>query len=162
MDMLDILQPSDTLQKRDRNLSGDIQRVETREVVPHVPISNPTTARASSLRSNTTVPSMAHRAIGATILQIWEGTVSQCLPDSIVAILRDKSGGLPDHTATISREWIHEQDYDLVEMGAVFYLTLFKEKQRGSLSNKEELRFRRTPNWSAKNLAKLKELAAEL
>ena len=54
------------------------------------------------------------------------------------------------------------RDRDLVEPGAVFYLTLFKRTKHGSIENTQELRFRRLPAWTRQQVARVHEDAARL
>lgn len=97
-------------------------------------------------------------------IQIWEGEILAIDEEhaTIDARLRSKMGVLPDHDVKISREWVHEQDDDLVRIGAVFYLTLYKSRRRGSLQNAQEIKFRRTPAWSDHQVAKIRATAQEL
>ncbi len=106
------------------------------------------------------------RAIRAdsTPLQIWEGTVIEVDHKASVmhVELNAKIGQIPRHTGEIDLEWVTEQDKDLVNPGAVFYLTLYKRTERGSIQNSQELRFRRRPSWSAEQLDQIDKDAAKL
>lgn len=97
-------------------------------------------------------------------LQIWEGTVLQIDKDAGVmrVMLVATKGNVPRHTTDIDLEWVSEQDEDLVQPGAVFYLTLFKRTKRGSIENSQELRFRRRPSWSKTQLVQVEKGASEL
>lgn len=90
-------------------------------------------------------------------LQTWEGRVLYVDHEqkAMDVMLVDKSGRLPDHNARMSLEWVTDQDQELVKQGAIFYLMLYKEKNRGSLKNSQELRFRRLPNWSRSQITKI-------
>jgi hypothetical protein len=94
-------------------------------------------------------------------IQIWEGVVLSVDSDKPImyARLTAKMGDIPDHTAAISFEWIHDQDRELVKSGAVFYLTLFRKRSRGSVQNSQEIRFRRVPNWSSADVHRLQGAA---
>lgn len=83
-------------------------------------------------------------------IQTFEGEVTDIAEDkkSMDVILRDKSGGLANHSANIELKWVPEQDRDLVKTGAIFYLILYKETNRRTVRNAEEIRFRRLPNWT--------------
>lgn len=126
------------------------------------------TGTAEALEVLTPLPEIAlDRGVPSsdtTPIQIWEGEVLSFDPKSgdIDARLRAKFSPLPDHDATISAEWIHDQDRELVKPGAVFYITLYRSRQRGSLKNSQEIRFRRTPAWSNLQLARVDEAAAAL
>jgi hypothetical protein len=66
------------------------------------------------------------------------------------------------HSADISLEWVSDQDRNLVTSGAVFYLTLYKRTNRGSIQNSQELRFRRKPSWSATQVKNIESKATEI
>lgn len=95
-------------------------------------------------------------------IQIWEGTVIDvdCKAGTIEAMLDAKLGSLPRHAATIAFDWIPAQDYPLVAPGAVFYLTLYRETERSSIRNAQEIRFRRLPSWSKAHLKRISNDAA--
>ena len=97
-------------------------------------------------------------------IQIWEGTVESVDYDaSVMHVLLDaKWGQIPQHTADIELQWVPDQDLDLLRPGAVFYLTLFKRTNRGSIENSQELRFRRLPSWSRAQIKKIEEDAVSL
>lgn len=91
-------------------------------------------------------------------IQIWEGKVLNVEPGRKVmsVLLNAKIGDIARHTATIDLEWVSDQDRDLVIPGAVFYLTLYKRTKRGgSIENSQELRFRRLPSWTQKDLDRI-------
>lgn len=94
----------------------------------------------------------------ASPLQIWEGTVLHVNEEerSMEVSLSAQMTPLPEHTAEIDLEWVSPQDLDLVKPGAVFYLTLFKRTKRGSIENSQELRFRRVPNWTRRQLQEVR------
>lgn len=97
-------------------------------------------------------------------LQIWEGTVKSVNHDDSVmsVILEPKMTQGNRHSADISLEWVSDQDRNLVTSGAVFYLTLYKRTNRGSIQNSQELRFRRKPSWSATQVKNIESKATEL
>lgn len=103
-------------------------------------------------------------SVDATPLQIWEGTVLEVDDTAQVmhVLLDAKMGDVPRHTGDIDLEWVAEQDRDLVQPGAVFYLTLFKRTTRGSVQNSQELRFRRRPAWSPAQIKQVERDAAML
>lgn len=90
----------------------------------------------------------------AAVNQIWEGTVlSVDMTQRIMSVkLHDRGNILEDHYAEISLEWVVDQDLDLVSPGAVFYWTIYKEIKRSTISNSEEIRFRRLPNWTKRQI----------
>ena len=93
----------------------------------------------------------------ATVVQIWEGVVTSVdlAKNSMGVRLSDVAGILEAHTAIIDLQWVVEQDRGLLQPGAVFYWTMYKETKRGSISSSQEIRFRRLPNWSKAMLQKL-------
>lgn len=114
-----------------------------------IPKSSPTLDREQ--HRNVTYPSRPKSA-AATVLQIWEGRVDSVddNTEEMVAQLVDKTGTSDAHVATISLEWVAQQDRELVKPGAVFYLTQSKYIRNGTVKNEQELRFRRLPNWTAR------------
>lgn len=159
----------------------------TRQVTVHVPLPAPprpwsaTTyvtqsyARVSTgpvsmrrLERIETTAALAGRQpdIGAdsAVLEIWEGTVQQVdRPAGVMqVVLNAKTSSLPPHTAQIELQWVAEQDLDLVQPGAVFYLTLYKQTRHGSIRNAQELRFRRRPGWSIQQLEQISRDAKTL
>lgn len=98
----------------------------------------------------------------AAVIHVWEGVVLSVDDGAMVVKLEDRSGNLPPHQAEISLEWVVDQDKDLVQPGAVFYWSIFKETRRGSIRNAEEIRFRRLPSWSKAQIAKIAQDAQML
>lgn len=100
----------------------------------------------------------------AAPIQTFEGRVINVVKDQYMdVILMDKTGGMPDHEASIELQWVSDQDKDLVKRGAIFYLSLYKQRsQSGSIRNSEEIRFRRLPSWSQNSIDKIKIRAEEL
>jgi hypothetical protein len=98
----------------------------------------------------------------AVPIQIWEGCVQSVniAEGTMKASLTAKMGVIPEHVGTIDLQWVPDQDSDLVKLGAVFYLTLFKRvKKGGSIENSQSIQFRRRPNWSKSQLVKINEQA---
>ena len=100
----------------------------------------------------------------ASVIHIWEGIVrSVDLARNVMTVkLVDRSGLTVEHSADIDLQWVTPQDYELLKEGAVFYWTLFKETKRGSISNSQEIRFRRLPSWNRTQLATVWREAGEL
>jgi hypothetical protein len=100
----------------------------------------------------------------STPLQIWEGTVLSVKRETneMEVNLDPKMGEIGRHTMDISLNWVGDQDKDLVRPGAVFYLTVFKRTKRSGIENSQEVRFRRRPAWSAKQIKEIDEAAAKL
>ena len=120
--------------------------------LPHV-----VTTAALASKSNRVV-------VDSAVLQIWEGVVKQVdrKAAAMDVLLTAKMGSERPQTAEIGLEWVAEQDMDLVQPGAVFYLTLYKRTEKGSVQNSQELRFRRRPAWNRKQVAAIRSEADEL
>lgn len=97
----------------------------------------------------------------STPLQVWEGVVKEVDRDAqtMRVVLTPRMFIDESHTADIELQWVTEQDQDLVRPGAVFYLTLFKRTSRGSISNSQELRFRRLPSWTKSQIGEIDKQA---
>lgn len=111
------------------------------------------------------VVSTAAVSADAAVIQVWEGTVLSVdrTSQSMVAKLHAKLGVIPDHTGEIDFEWVADQDADLISPGAVFYLTLYKKRKKGgTVENSQELRFRRRPSWSRRQVSSLDAVAERL
>lgn len=123
-------------------------QIPLRQVVPPVVLSN----RRSVNGAN------------AAVIQVWEGKVLSVDPERGVmeTTLEAKVGSVPPHAAEIDLQWVSDQDRDLVEPGAIFYLSLFKRTKHGSIENTQELRFRRLPAWTRKQVAEVHEDAARM
>ena len=95
--------------------------------------------------------------IDAAVIQLWEGRVLDVdrQHDLMTVLLTAKKSQIPEHTAEIELQWVSEQDRDLVVPGAVFYLTLYKQTRHGSITNSQELRFRRRPSWTKQQIQRI-------
>lgn len=99
----------------------------------------------------------------ASVIQIWECTVLEVDEQTIRSQLHAKMGAVDDHVADIDLEWVSPQDLDLVQPGAVFYLTLSRKLTRSrSIVNSQELRFRRLPAWNRQDSKKIRQIGADL
>lgn len=100
----------------------------------------------------------------AKVIHIWEGIVlSVDWARQVMTVkLVDRSGLIVEHSADIDLEWVSPQDHVLLKAGAVFYWTLFKETKRGSISNSQEIRFRKLPSWNKSQLKEMWDEADEL
>ena len=85
-----------------------------------------------------------------SIIHLWEGRVLSVDTkyNYMNVLLVSETDNMEDHKATISLEWVADQDLDLVIPGGVFYLIMYKEKYRGTIKNSQELLFKRLPKWS--------------
>ena len=97
------------------------------------------------------------------VLQKWEGVVTKLEGDSFIAHLKDLSFDSEDEEAEFPTEEISDGDRELLAPGAVFYWcigywkTVFGQRIRAS-----EIRFRRLPAWSSRELSKAHKDAEEL
>ena len=96
-------------------------------------------------------------------IEIWEGVVTGIEGDNFSATIRAKmNSSIPDHVMDIDLISVQPQDRDLVNLGSVFYLTMYRETTGNTVKNVEEIRFRRKPDWTPLMIAKMKSLAAAL
>jgi len=97
-------------------------------------------------------------------IEVFEGTVRSVdrVAEMMYVTLASKTREVTDHAADISFTWVNPQDLDLIAPGAVFYLSLYKERRSGTIRNTEELRFRRMPTWTRTQIARVKEDADRL
>lgn len=95
----------------------------------------------------------------AAVIQIWEGVVTYVDDVSKVMTVKltDRQGLVPEHTADVGLDWVVEQDLDLVRPGAVFYWTIYKETKKSTIKHSQEIRFRRLPDWTEKQISSIKE-----
>lgn len=100
----------------------------------------------------------------AAPLEIWEGTVSNVDFENkfIEVVLKSKTHSCVEHSAEIDFDKVSPQDRDLMRPGAVFYLSFYEERIRGTMRYMNELRFRRLPHWSATQIARVKADAEKL
>lgn len=97
-------------------------------------------------------------------IEVFEGTVRSVdrAAELMYVTLTSKTRDVSDHAADISFAWVNPQDLDLIAPGAVFYLSLYKERRGGTIRNTEELRFRRMPAWTRAQIARVREEADRL
>lgn len=96
-------------------------------------------------------------------IEIWEGVVSELMPNAIAVVLRAKlNKAIPDHAMEIDISEVQPQDLDLVVPGAVFYLTMYRETTRRTVKNVQEIRFRREPTWTRAMVSRMSQMADEI
>jgi hypothetical protein len=102
--------------------------------------------------------------VHAAPIEVWEGEVRSIDERKNVMQVRltPKLSKAEQHTGEIDLEWVAEQDRDLLKPGAVFYWTLYKETRRGTVINAQSLRFRRLPNWSRRQIQRVREESKDL
>jgi hypothetical protein len=97
------------------------------------------------------------------LMQKWEGVVTQIGDDSFLATLRDISAGGEDEEAEIFTEEISPADMSLLGKGAVFYWCIgYRDTLTGQRIRASEIRFRRLPAWSKRELDAAQKEAEEL
>jgi hypothetical protein len=94
-------------------------------------------------------------------LQMWEGTVIEVHDQEFTAVLRDLTD--PDHdeeNATFPIEQLAEDDLPLLKPGHVFYWHVGYRTERGTKQTFTEIRFRRLPTWSERDVERIVQRAA--
>jgi hypothetical protein len=83
-----------------------------------------------------------------TSLQKWEGVVVNVHDNSFEARLIDLTANTPEETAEIPLEEVSEDDFSLIEEGAVFYWNIgYRKMISGQRERVTFIRFRRLPLW---------------
>lgn len=96
------------------------------------------------------------------VLQKWEGTVIEVLPDSLTARLTDLTQNGPEEEAEFSLDEIDESDMDLLKPGAVFYWNIGYADSPSGRARVSIIRFRRLPIWRAEDLERARQDAERL
>lgn len=92
------------------------------------------------------------------LLQKWEGVVTDVGDETFVAELITISGDEEDMIAEIYLKNVHEDDRELVEPGAIFYWSIgYLRTAQGTTKRKSDIRFRRLPRWTRRQLKKYQE-----
>jgi hypothetical protein len=95
--------------------------------------------------------------------QLWEGTVTQVLKQSFVAILKDKTQNKnPEEQVTFDYSEISDEDRELIKPGSSFYWTIGSERISGQLKNVSIVQFRRLPVWTRSALANAESRAQKV
>lgn len=88
-------------------------------------------------------------------IQKWEGIVEEIFEDHFVARLYDLTADISDtiEEADIQIDDVNLSDRVLIEEGAIFYLTLGKERHKsGRIQKVSRIRFKRVPPMSEEDL----------
>lgn len=98
------------------------------------------------------------------VLQQWEGVVTDVTNDSFFADLQDLSdSSQPLEVVEIPLEEVPEDDRPLLVEGAVFYWSIGHETSAGGqLRRMSEIRLRRMPRWTKRDIQKVTKRAEEL
>jgi hypothetical protein len=98
------------------------------------------------------------RAPRAQVLTRMAGTVQRVNSDSFIAILQDQDNpGAPAESAEFDKAILTESDERLLAEGAVFYFNVgYRTDEKGTRSAFSEVRFRRLPEWTAKDIESIR------
>lgn len=86
-------------------------------------------------------------------LQKWEGVVLAIEQDSFLARLLDLSQGTSEEEGEFSIDDVSEEDRLLLKPGAIFYWNIgYHDSRTGQRRKVSEIRFRRLPAWTAREI----------
>lgn len=104
------------------------------------------------------------RTFRQVILHHWECTVERVGSSSFVATLRSlKSGDDSEKEAELPIEEISDDDRELLSEGAIFYWVIgYETSPRGTRQRISQIKFRRLPAWTRRELAAAGEEANRL
>lgn len=95
-------------------------------------------------------------------IQKWEGHVTEVGEECFRAVIIPILGDGPALEAEIFKEEIPPDDYELIEVGAVFYWSIgYLDRPSGRL-NASTIRFRRLPAWTERKIEKASAEAERL
>jgi hypothetical protein len=96
-------------------------------------------------------------------LQKWEGVVLGVGHDSFLARLVDLTLGSPEEEGEFCLDDISEEDRPLLKLGAIFYWNIgYHDSRTGQRRKVSEIRFRRLPAWTMKEIEAAKREATRL
>jgi hypothetical protein len=98
------------------------------------------------------------------VLQRWEGTVVSQDDAGFTAVLRDLTDPrLPEEEVTLPFAEVADGDLELACAGAIFYWAIgYRVRLSGSRERVASLRFRRLPDFSQRDMARIRDDAARL
>lgn len=97
------------------------------------------------------------------VLQKWEGIVEEIDEDYFSARVTDRTDETEDEYVEFDLEEIDPEDKDLLQKGAIFYWSIgYYTSQIGQRFRASEIRFRRLPAWSRKDLEEARNKASFL
>jgi hypothetical protein len=97
------------------------------------------------------------------LMQKWEGVVTKIIDEFFTATLKDLSAEGEDEEAEIPIEEISPADIKLLAPGAVFYWCIgYRDTLIGQRIRASEIRFRRLPTWSVRELQNARKEAEEI
>ena len=93
-----------------------------------------------------------------------EGVVQRADGESFWAILRDLDDpNRPEELAEFDRQSLMQSDEKLVAEGAVFYFSVgYRTNEKGTRSAFSEVRFRRLPEWTQRDLDSLEKISDDV
>jgi hypothetical protein len=96
------------------------------------------------------------------VLQKWEGRVLQVSADDFTAIVTDKTNpSNDDEEIVFDIEDVSDDDRELVAPGAVFYWSIGYDDSSGSRRRVSQIRFRRLPGMSSREIKEAEKKALE-
>ena len=100
----------------------------------------------------------------STPIGIWKGVIKSIDPEQRMfsAELVPLRGSDVQVSGEISFDQINEEDYSMVQPGAVFYVEQYARTARRQVSSDTIVRFRRGNAWTEEQIRKVSELAAGL
>jgi hypothetical protein len=100
---------------------------------------------------------------GYVLLQKWQGVVKSVDGESFLAELRDLIADGPEEEADFPIDDIPNADKELVAPGAVFYWCIgYLDTLNGQRVRASEIRFRRVPAWTEREVERAKSEAEKL
>lgn len=95
------------------------------------------------------------------LLQSWSGNITSINNDSFVSVIHDRTNpSNPDEEVTLDISEITSDDLPLLTEGAVFYWSIgYADYPGRPRSRVSQIRFRRLPSWSQKEIDYSKEKA---
>ncbi len=96
-------------------------------------------------------------------LQKWEGAVLGVEHNSFFAKLVDLTQGSPEEEAEFCLDDVSEEDRPLLKPGAIFYWNIgYHDSRTGQRRKVSEIRFRRLPAWTAREIEAARREATRL
>lgn len=97
------------------------------------------------------------------LLQKWQGVVKNVGEESFLAELRDLTSERPEEEAEFPIDEIPNPDRELIAVGAVFYWCIgYLDTLNGQRIRASEIRFRRVPAWTKKEIERARSQAIKL
>ena len=96
------------------------------------------------------------------VKQKWVGVVTKVEPESFSARLVDETSNQSDIVADLLMEDVDYEDKPLLQVGALFYLSIGYLNRTSGRIRASLMRFKREPEWSHDELVKVKRRAETL